>query len=205
MQRTEKSNSMSGLKRIFTLTILWITLVFQGFGQTGVIEGKVLNDANNESLPFANVLVWGTNIGASTDLNGNFVIKGVAPGYVKLAVSSVGYETFISEDIFVTRNKPSTIEIRLKETVLQIKEAQINASPYRKTPESPLSIRTIGLQEIEKNPGASRDISKVIQSFPGVVSSPVSRNDLIVRGGGASENRFFLEGIEIPNINHFSA
>ncbi|MBE0652855.1 MAG: TonB-dependent receptor, partial [Bacteroidales bacterium] len=62
----------------------------------------------------------------------------------------------------------------------------------------------ISLVEIEKNPGGNRDISKVIQSYPGVASTPSFRNDLIVRGGGASENRFYLDGIEIPNLNHFA-
>lgn len=63
----------------------------------------------------------------------------------------------------------------------------------------------IGLQEIEKAPGANRDISKVVQNYPGVAFSPIGyRNDLIVRGGGPSENRFYLDGVEIPNINHFS-
>ena len=63
----------------------------------------------------------------------------------------------------------------------------------------------IGLQEIEKSPGANRDISRIVQSYPGVAFSPIGyRNDLIVRGGSPSENRFYLDGIEIPNINHFS-
>ncbi|HQH41927.1 MAG TPA: Plug domain-containing protein, partial [Bacteroidales bacterium] len=57
---------------------------------------------------------------------------------------------------------------------------------------------------IEKNPGGNRDISRVIQAFPGVASTPAYRNDVIVRGGGPSENRFFLDGVEIPNLNHFA-
>ena len=61
------------------------------------------------------------------------------------------------------------------------------------------------MQEIEKSPGANRDISRIVQSYPGVAFSPIGyRNDLIVRGGSPSENRFYLDGVEIPNINHFS-
>lgn len=81
----------------------------------------------------------------------------------------------------------------------------VTASPFQKVVESPVSLRVIGLQEIEKAPGANRDISKVVQNYPGVAFSPIGyRNDLIVRGGGPSENRFYLDGVEIPNINHFS-
>ena len=79
------------------------------------------------------------------------------------------------------------------------------ASPFRRDIESPVSLRIIGLQEIEKSPGANRDISRIVQSYPGVTFSPIGyRNDLIVRGGSPSENRFYLDGVEIPNINHFS-
>ena len=77
-------------------------------------------------------------------------------------------------------------------------------SPFRKTEESPLSLKTIGIEEIEKSPGANRDVSRVIQSFAGVLSTPAYRNDIIIRGGGPSESRFFLDGIEVPNINHFA-
>lgn len=80
----------------------------------------------------------------------------------------------------------------------------IVASPFRKTAESPLGLRVIGFKEIEKSAGGNRDISRVVQSFPGVASTAAFRNDLMVRGGGPSENRFFLDGVEIPNINHFS-
>ena len=80
-----------------------------------------------------------------------------------------------------------------------------SASPFRRDIESPVSLRIIGLQEIEKSPGANRDISRIVQSYPGVAFSPIGyRNDLIVRGGSPSENRFYLDGVEIPNINHFS-
>ena len=81
----------------------------------------------------------------------------------------------------------------------------VTASPFRRDIESPVSLRIIGLQEIEKSPGANRDISRIVQSYPGVAFSPIGyRNDLIVRGGSPSENRFYLDGVEIPNINHFS-
>jgi len=88
--------------------------------------------------------------------------------------------------------------------VVGIEDVVVRASPFRKKLESPLSVRIVGIQEIEKNPGGNRDISRVIQSFPGVGSTPAFRNDVIVRGGGPNENRFYLDEIEIPYLNHFS-
>ena len=70
--------------------------------------------------------------------------------------------------------------------------------------ENPVSLRRIGIDQIEKSAGANRDISKVIQSFPGVASTVSFRNDILVRGGGPAENKFYIDGIEIPTINHFS-
>ena len=97
------------------------------------------------------------------------------------------------------------VQIELEEENASLNEVIVTASPFQKVPESPVSLRVIGLQEIEKAPGANRDISKVVQNYPGVAFSPIGyRNDLIVRGGGPSENRFYLDGVEIPNINHFS-
>jgi hypothetical protein len=91
----------------------------------------------------------------------------------------------------------------MKEKPLQLSQVEVKSSPFKKVEESPVSLKTIGIAEIERSPGANRDISKVIQSLPGVASGLSYRNDLIVRGGGPSENRFLLDGIEIPNLNHF--
>ena len=93
---------------------------------------------------------------------------------------------------------------RLEETEINIGEVVVKASPFAKKIETPISVRIIGIDEIEKNPGGNRDISKVIQSYPGVASTPAFRNDVIVRGGGPNENRFYIDNVEIPYLNHFS-
>jgi hypothetical protein len=191
------------------LRFLWIALLFSFivtgvFSQSGRIEGRVYNAKNNEPLPFTNIIVWGTQIGSTSDLDGRFVFTGLQPGYIRLAASSVGFETYISEDLLITNAKTVFIEIAMKETSVQLEQVEIKASPFRRVEESPLSMRSLSLKEIERNPGGNRDISKVIQSLPGVSSSVSFRNDVIVRGGGSSENRFYLDGMEIPNLNHFA-
>ena len=79
----------------------------------------------------------------------------------------------------------------------------VTTLPFQKTRESPVSLNKIYTSEIETNPGSNRDISRVIQSFPGVGSTVSFRNDIIIRGGGPNESKFYLDDIEIPNINHF--
>jgi hypothetical protein len=194
---------MKNAKKILLLGMLMI-FTFGLQAQNGRIEGQVVNANTNEPLPFTNIVVWGTNIGATADLDGNFSFTGLEPGYVRLAATSVGYSNYTSEDILVTNAKSVFIEIRMVETSIKLEEVVIQASPFIKMEESPVSLRKLDISEIEKNPGGNRDISRVIQSLPGISSTVSFRNDIIVRGGGASENSFYLDGIEIPTINHFS-
>ncbi|MCU0366139.1 MAG: TonB-dependent receptor [Bacteroidales bacterium] len=170
----------------------------------GVIRGKVVDATTNEPVPFASVVIWNTTIGAMTDFDGNFLFTGIKPGFAEVRVSSVGYKPYISEAVMVTNTNEVNLNIPLETTVVGISDVVIKASPFRKKIESPLSARIISIEEIELNPGGNRDISKVIQSFPGVASTPAFRNDVIVRGGGPNENRFFIDNVEIPYLNHFS-
>jgi len=191
----------------FILTIIIILLIsflLPGQQYSGVIKGRVYNSKTNEGVPFASIVVWGTTIGAMTDIDGNFLFTGIKPGFAELRVSSIGYEPYISSALMVTNSNQVNIEIPLEEVEIGIGEVVIKASPFRKKIETPLSVRIIGIDEIEKNPGGNRDISKVIQSFPGVASTPAFRNDVIVRGGGPNENRFYIDNVEIPYLNHFS-
>jgi outer membrane receptor for ferrienterochelin and colicin len=184
--------------------LIYIFSVFNLNAQTGTIEGSVYNSKNNEPIPFANLVIMGTTIGTSSDIDGKFLFKSVSPGYVRLMVTSLGFENFTTTEFMVTNYNPARIDIPMIEKSISLKGVEVHTGAFEKKEESPLSMRTIGIQDIEKNPGGNRDISKVIQSFPGVASTPNYRNDVIVRGGGASENRFYLDDVEIPNLNHFA-
>lgn len=186
------------------LILLFLLIPFIGVAQDGVVTGMVLNEVNNEPVPFANVYIEGTTVGTVTDFDGEFRLEKLEPGFIMLTASSVGFKPGSSSDILVTNAKPAYIEISISESSTQLEEVVIEASPFNEKEESPVSMRTIGVAEIERNPGGNRDISKVIQSFPGVASTPAFRNDIIIRGGAPNENRFYLDGIEVPNINHFA-
>ncbi len=190
------------LKVLFFVCFLVFSLGLSA--QTGSIKGRVFNGKNNEPLPFTNIIISGSSIGSVSDLDGNFLFTGLNPGYVRLEATSIGFERIMTEEILVTNSKTAAIDIAMKEVAIQISGVEVSASVFKRVEESPLSLRSIGISQIEKSPGSNRDISKVIQSLPGVASSVSFRNDIIVRGGGPSENRFLLDGIEIPNLNHFA-
>lgn len=190
--------------RRISFFILLCCLCWNVFAAEYQIKGVVIDKSTRQPLEFVNVLVVGLGIGASTDANGNFLITQVPPGIYRLQASFLGYKTELTPEYRVNHVTPY-VQIELEEENASLNEVIVTASPFQKVPESPVSLRVIGLQEIEKAPGAHRDISKVVQNYPGVAFSPIGyRNDLIVRGGGLSENRFYLDGVEIPNINHFS-
>ncbi len=172
--------------------------------QQGIIKGRVINKLNNEPIEFANVFVQGASVGTITDLDGSYEITGLEPGLYDVEASFLGFTSITEYEIQVSNSKPAEVVFELEEASEQLDEVVVKASPFKKTEESPLSLRSIGIAEIQRNPGGGRDISKVVQSLPGVTTSASFRNDLIIRGGSPNENRFYLDGVEVPNINHFA-
>ncbi len=157
----------------------------------------------NESLEFATIRIQGTGNGATTDLEGNFEIE-FNPGFYRLEVSYVGYETTLSPEIHIQGNQTAFLDIAVPESSTLIEEVVVRPTMNLRKIESPVSYQTVSVRDIEKGAGVNRDVSKALQSLPGVGATDPNRNDLIVRGGGPSENVFYLDGIEIPIINHFA-
>ena len=189
---------------LFLLSILSLCCLSETSAQRQyAIKGTVTDATSGEPVSFANVVIWNTTQGAVTDSVGNFTIEGVSPGSYRLHASFIGYKPVVTAE-FQLANKDLFMPIEMEAASESLQEVNIVATPFRKTEESPLGLRVIGFKEIEKSAGGNRDISRVVQTFPGVASTAAFRNDLMVRGGGPSENRFFLDGVEIPNINHFS-
>jgi hypothetical protein len=197
-------NEKLKLSYIFLFFAMLLVISEIANAQTGTIRGRVYNEKNNEPLPFTNIIIFGTTIGSTTDLDGNFLFTGVEPGFVRLQVSAVGFEKKVTEEFQVTNARSANIDIPMREIDLQLEEVVVEAQVFQRREESPVSLRRLGISEIERSPGSNRDISRVIQSLPGVAFTPAFRNDVIIRGGGPNENRFYLDGVEIPNLNHFA-
>jgi outer membrane receptor for ferrienterochelin and colicin len=173
------------------------------YAQTGTVKGRVFNMKTNEPLEFATIRIQGTVNGTTTDQEGNYVIES-NPGFYRLEVSYVGFETTLSPEIHIQGNQTVFIDVAVPESSTLIDEVVVRPTMNLKKIESPVSFLTLGVRDIEKGAGVNRDVSKALQSLPGVGATDPNRNDLIVRGGGPSENVFYLDGIEIPIINHFA-
>lgn len=195
----------------FIIVILLLGISVQIFAeeqkQRFSVRGEVIDKQTRKPIQFVAVSIWKGTQFSTTDSLGRFNISNVAAGAYRIQADLLGFNQYLSPEIMVSRSGEYLV-IEMEEQARSLSQIIVRpqADPFRRVPESPLSQRSIGIQEIEKNPGSNRDISRVINSLPGVASVTGSgyRNDILVRGGGPSENRFFLDGIEIPTINHFS-
>ena len=176
------------------------------FSQTdGTLNGYVYDSESEMPLLGANIIIEGLNKGAVSDENGFFEILNINPKTYNLIVSYVGYQSKKIYNTIVKSKGNQTLEIFLIESAEELDEVVLFENPFNKPIETPLSINTFSSVEIESYPGANNDITKVVQSMPGLSPSVGGfRNDLIIRGGAPNETVFYLDGIEIPNINHFS-
>lgn len=194
-----------GKIRLYVIIALCWAGIAQAAAENYPIRGRVIDRIARTPVAYASVVIVGQgDKGASADAEGNFVIENVKPGIYRLEASMLGYTSAVTPEYIVSAATPF-IEIELDQQSQDVDAVTVTPTPFRRTVESPVGLNVIGLREIEKSPGSNRDIARIVRSYPGVSFSPVGyRNDLIVRGGGPSENRFFMDGIEIPNINHFA-
>ena len=191
------------MKNILSLLLVLPTLLFSQID--GSINGYVYDSKSQLPLLGANVIIEGTEKGAISDENGFFEITNISPKSYNLSVSYVGYQSKKIFNIIIKSKGNQTLEILLVESSEELEEIILYESPFKKSIETPLSVNTFSRVEIESYPGADNDVTKVVQSMPGLSPSVGGfRNDIIIRGGAPNETVYYLDEIEIPNINHFS-
>ena len=103
-------------------------------GQTTAIKGQLKDAYSNEAIPFANIIIYNTNTGTTSDENGQFELTNLTPGFVQLQISSLGYKTKITEQIMVTKNRTIPVSVELEPTTKEISEIKVTASNKLPTP-----------------------------------------------------------------------
>ncbi len=188
--------------RVFAV---FLTLLLLGSTNAQVvIQGKVVDVSSRKPLSGAKIQVDKQEALATTGADGAFEVKGIEPGYHTITVTVDGYESESSSELLFTYDKSPYILLELTSLASGVGEVSIRKTSIQKREaESPVSSQKLSIREIERNPGGNRDISKIIQILLGVVSVLGFRNGVVILGGAPSENKFYLDGIEIPIINHF--
>ena len=189
-------------KRFFTLVLLF-GWSLAGLAQNAILEGQAVNATNKEPLAFATIRVLESTAGATTDSAGFFRIE-LAPGLYNLEASYVGFHSLILHEVSLRTGKPVFKEFFLDPNTVELQIVEVRAEAFRRTGESPLALQSITLHELERMPGATIDVSRFLRTLPGVSPRTSFGYNLIVRGGASNENRFYLDGIEIPVITHFT-
>lgn len=191
------------------LTLLLLFSFQITFAQTtGVVIGTVKDKNTQETIIDAVVLVENTTNGAATDVDGNYKLI-VPTGTYNLKVSYVGYQTQLKFNIAVTTGNAQVVNFELEPSSTILGEVTVTFDKGKSAVATdlitPLSVQQLTTEEIKANPGGSFDVSRVIQTLPGVGGSSggPGRNDIIIRGGAPNENVYYLDGVEIPVLNHF--
>ena len=194
----------------------YLSLIFLLFAFTGIAQNKAsiygtVVDKNKQSLLAGiTVVISPGNQTTLTDTAGNFRFIDMEPGTYNLGFTGVGFQPKTLSNLVITTGNITTLNIELDAAVTELENLVVTGrrnTVRTATLESPLSIQRLTTEEIKANPGGNFDISRVIQSLPGVgggVAGGSFRNDIIIRGGSPSENVFYLDGIEVPVINHFT-
>jgi hypothetical protein len=176
--------------------------------QTGVIEGRAV-DATTRA-PLATVQVTaraldGRTATAVTDAAGRFLIAGLEPGLYAVTGSSLGFAEELVPEVAVQSSRPTFVLLEMRRRAIELEGLTVSAGGAFAAPESaPVSVSRLSPEEVRRTPGGQLDISRTLLSLPGVIGGVDNRNDLLVRGGGPGENAYFLDGIRIPQINHFA-
>lgn len=190
-------------KKILLLAIIVFTNLTLGQNLTGSIYGRVIDFVSKQPIPFANVLVLETNFGAASDLNGYFKIENIPVNTYQVRASVIGYSSQIKTDVVIQTAKPTEVNFELTSQAIELEGVTVTSDYFRKDPLEVNSIRNFSYEEIRRSPGGFEDVVRALSILPGVAQADAGRNDLIVRGGAPSENLYLINGIEVPNINHF--
>ncbi len=190
-----------------TVFLLNLILVAGSFGQAqrprGAVKGLLLDAETKTPLIGATVLLAPAERGTTTDLDGRFVFEAVPVGSYTVRFSYIGYEPLVKTDVIVRSQRSTVVEAELQPAVIETGAVTVTAGYFTENDRQPVSVIGLGYEEIRRAPGAGGDVSRILSGLPAIANIDDMRNSLVVRGGSPIENSFFVDNIEIPNINHF--
>jgi hypothetical protein len=198
------------LIRSFILFFLFAGISLQAQTYTQTIRGKVIDaDSKSEIIGANVVLLYSDSLnGSVTDIEGRFRLENVPVGRRAIKVTSIGYEEAVLTNVILTSGKEVVLTIELQEKVYTSAVVEVTAVADKTKANNDLvtiSARNFQAEETGRYAGSRGDPSKMVANYAGVSSGNDARNDIIVRGNSPLGVLWRLEGVDIPNPNHFSA
>jgi len=194
-------------RKINMYRIIFISLLFFSSGLSsqdkGSVFGSVTDKETGSPVKEAIVEVLNTDFKAATNTEGKFEFRNIPLGNYEIKVSALGYESYIRADVVVLSSRPTNVDIELLVSNITTDVIDVEGKYFQRSTDVSTSSYNLDFEEIRRSPGAVEDISRMVQIMPGVSPANDQRNDLIVRGGSPAENLTMIDGIEIPNVNHY--
>jgi hypothetical protein len=191
-------------KLVFILLIMGTAILSaQTDEPTGSLKGKVIDRETKSPLIGVNIYIKNTQTGSTTDADGNYEIIDVKVGLTTVVFSYLGYETVTKTDINLKPDRTSFVNVEMNSSSVELQDIVVTDGYFSELENKPVSTVNFSSEEIRRSPGTAGDVSRILFTLPSIAKVNDQRNSLIVRGGTAVENSFYLDNIEIPNINHF--
>ena len=191
------------MRRILLFLSMWLVTAPVS-AQSVTVRGRVLDASSLRPIQAATLTVVESGAQALSDQSGRFLITSGNPGSVSVRVEVLGYESALETDVVLRTSRSTYVEFRLERKALELEGIVVGAPAFRVLEAAPVSTQLLSNQELRRTPGGLQDVSRTLLSLPGVLGGVDNRNDLLVRGGGPGENAYYIDGIRIPQINHFA-
>lgn len=174
------------------------------------IRGTTIDQQSNSPIPGVNVVILNIEpaLGTCADFEGNFKITSIPVGRVDLQFTAIGYKPVIMKSLLLTVSKELVLEVKMEEDIELLEEVVIKSGYDKDKPMNKMatvSARSFSIEETEKYAGSLGDPSRMVQNFAGVFTAGDQRNDIIIRGNSPAGLLWRLDGVNIPNPNHFGA
>lgn len=197
------------MKTIYTIVFLFLVISAQSQNLTQTVKGKIIDIDSKTPLPGATVVLLNSNplVGVTSDHNGHFRFNKVPVGRQSFKISFLGYEDVFLNEVLVASGREVVFNIKMKEALTNINEVKVVANKDRSkalNSMATISAQQITIEETSRVAAGINDPGRTAQSFAGVSAADDENNELVIRGNSPRGMLYRIEGIEIPNPNHFS-
>jgi hypothetical protein len=171
--------------------------------RTGTLTGRIVDAVSRRGIAAARVTLLGLDRNDMTDGTGGYRFTNVPPGQYRLQVIAIGFRPLIRTDLRIGSGRPLQIDIALEPLPYELETIEVQPNYFEESLRAPTASETLEAEQIRRAPGVQEDVVRAVALLPGVGVTSGGRNDLIVRGGAPFENLFLVDGLPVPNINHF--
>ena len=185
------------------ISVLLLLFSFLNAEPTGFVKGKIIDINSQLPLVGANIVIKSTSIGTISDDDGYFSIEDIPNGNYSISVSYIGYKTVYLSDIWVRPNAYDFLNVKLEQSIIQIDDITVEENFFKKSLVNEFQSVSFNRDDMRRSPGSGQEITRIINTLPSVASVGENRQDMMVRGGGPTENGFLIDNIYIPSISHF--